>query len=42
MLLLLQAQEQKHVPLIQWQIGLVMVAEVGYPHPAKLNYCHLA
>lgn len=42
MLLLLQTRAQKHVPLIQQQIGLVMVAEVGYPHPAKVNYCHLA
>lgn len=42
MLLLLQAQAQKHVPLIQEQINLVMVAEPGYSHPENVNYCHLA
>lgn len=42
MLLLLQAQAQEHAPLIQQQIGLVTVAEVGYPHPAEVNYCPLA
>jgi len=42
MLLLLQTHTQKHVPLIQRQIGLVMVAEVGYPHPTNVNYYHLA